>query len=351
MKLQVELYAIQDAIKKVVKVVAKKSKAHSVLERVKLTAATGEGVTLEATNLSTSIKVTVPASVLDPGTVLLNQDTLKLITQSKSAGIVTITDTEITLGKSLIKYYGLDEDEYPTMEYDLGTFGFTVTQKELLEMLSVKYAAAVDESRPVFNSVLIDKNHVVATDTHRLAQKRIPVDNKLEKSVLVPIEAVKLLCGYLKPKSGEKVTCSVSGTAVSFSFGNVVLVSRKIDGTYPRWTAVIPRDFATTLKVDVVNVVAELKGLQTIAKSCRTMILEAEDETLYVTIGEFENAVKVEFKAVITGDKLARMGVDYFFFCELLTAHGDGFIEIKFGTPFSPIYLNGDILLPVRVGN
>lgn len=159
---------------------------------------------------------------------------------------------------SEITINGYDQEEFPAFsrisgdvsgEFTLDTFRSAVKE--------VSIAASADESKPAFTGVLFEINGnevtMVATDTHRLALKHCQWENKGEKesaSVLIPAKVLRELAKFT-PDEEEKLTMVIGEKQVSFSLGNILLISRLIESKFPNYSSVIPDEGKFTSKAEV----------------------------------------------------------------------------------------------------
>ena len=114
--------------------------------------------------------------------------------------------------------------------------------KDTLQKTS--YAASSDESRAILNGSLMSfrdgKLITVCTDGRRLAlvEHDIEMPEEAQMDVVVPTKTVNELIKSLGVE--EEVKIRMSSTQISFEFGNILIISKLIDGTYPNYRQVIP---------------------------------------------------------------------------------------------------------------
>ncbi|SEP37971.1 DNA polymerase III subunit beta [Nitrosovibrio sp. Nv6] len=153
-------------------------------------------------------------------------------------------------GKSRFSLQTLPVEDFP--KFPEGTepqAKITVQQKELKHMLSlVQYAMAQQDIRYYLNGLLLllEDNYlrVVATDGHRLAFALMTLGAPQEekKEVILPRKVVLELARLLND-SDEPVTVEILQNQVRFSFSNVILVSKVVDGKFPDYNRVIPTGY------------------------------------------------------------------------------------------------------------
>lgn len=116
------------------------------------------------------------------------------------------------------------------------------------------FATGSDDLRPVMSGVFFevheDKVHLVATDAHRLVRyTRLDVKPGTAGSFIVPKKPLNLLKAAA-PMALQEVTVHYGDKNARFDLGNVVVISRLIDGKYPNYEAVIPKDNPNKLTVN-----------------------------------------------------------------------------------------------------
>ncbi|SOD40266.1 DNA polymerase III subunit beta [Nitrosovibrio sp. Nv4] len=152
-------------------------------------------------------------------------------------------------GKSRFSLQTLPVEDFP--KFPEGTepqAKITVQQKELKHMLSlVQYAMAQQDIRYYLNGLLLllEDNYlrVVATDGHRLAFALMMLEASQEKKEVILPRKVVLELVRLLNDSDEPVTVEILQNQVRFSFSNVILVSKVVDGKFPDYNRVIPTGY------------------------------------------------------------------------------------------------------------
>lgn len=237
---------------------------------------TGEpGVRLSATDLEMGVTTRVPCQVDVPGTVLLPGRLLTSIVRRLPGGDVRLAMEgsgvlQLSSGNSRFQIRTMDAADFPDLPRVEGD-PWQVDARILREGLErTEFAASPEESRPVLSGVLVEiegaRFRSVATDSSRLAYYEVPlvVPSSEDGSgdaggpaatatsplrVLVPgrslTEVMRLLAGLEEP-----VTLRLSEHHVSFETGAFLFFSRLIEGEFPDYRRVFPREQAVTCAVD-----------------------------------------------------------------------------------------------------
>jgi DNA polymerase III subunit beta len=178
------------------------------------------------------------------------QDILRSLPEATEAVLdVQNNRLQVKSGKSRFNLQTLPAADFPAMA-DPGAAQAKVTmpQKALRELLMlVQYAMAQQDIRYYLNGLLLVLDgglvRVVATDGHRLSYAARPLGQQQEKrDVILPRKAVQEL-GRLLGDVEEVVTIEIFTSLVRFSFGDIVLTTKIIDGKFPDYTRVVPTNY------------------------------------------------------------------------------------------------------------
>ncbi len=135
----------------------------------------------------------------------------------------------------------------------------------------VSFAVALDDSRPEISGVLIkkekDKIYFTATDSYRLAEKKIVHRENIPNfSFILPQKTVIELTRIISNTEGE-VGIFPTENQVLFHFNDVDLISRLIEGKYPDYQQIIPLHNQTEIKINKLKLTKAIKGASLFAKS------------------------------------------------------------------------------------
>lgn len=207
---------------------------------------------IAATDLDVSMITTVPIRVIERGAITVPAKTfVEIIRESPETDIeVSSTDTrvEIKIEKGMYKLSGMPKDEFPKLPEVKKALQIKIPGKELSKMIrKTIFAVSADETRPALNGVLWQTKgewmQMVATDGHRLA--KISQKNKklkgLNEDVIIPPKVLNLLMKLVGEKDVEAGVI-FSENNIIFCLDDVTLSSRLIEGPYPNFDQVIPKD-------------------------------------------------------------------------------------------------------------
>ncbi len=214
-----------------------------------------------ATNLEVSIQYFIPAEVKSEGSITIPAKLLSsyvnLMKDEKiELEVVSGDSVQIKSPSSQTKIKGINSTEFPVIPKVEKENTFRVDRKILETAIAqTAFAASTNTSRPVLSGVLFDVNKdelkVVATDSYRLAEKTITLKEKtnLDIECIVPARTIMELGKILSRAEEEEVELSVSKNQVMFVVGDVQLMSRLIEGKFPPYEKVIPKETKTKLEV------------------------------------------------------------------------------------------------------
>ena len=227
--------------------------------------ATGKTLKLRATNLNIGIEVEIPAKIEKEGVVAVRGDILSslfsILQGDLSIGFELINgNLLVKTNTSTILLKSISHEDFPTIPMIEGE-GFFVPNKKFIDgVKSVYYSASVSEIKPEIGSVYIypedDMLVFVSTDSFRLAEKKIKIKQNLSFSgILIPfknvVEIIKVFDGLL-----DDLKITLQKNQISFSSGNIYLTSRVVDGSFPDYKQIIPKNPTTktvVLKQDFIS--------------------------------------------------------------------------------------------------
>jgi DNA polymerase-3 subunit beta len=227
-----------------------------VLTCVKMTAGDA-GLTLAATDLEAAIEVTSPrVEVLEPGTALIPADKLsQIVRESVDPTLAIEVDQEaahVRTQDSHFKIFIFPVDDFPPVPKFEGDADFEIGAADLHRLIArTIFATARESSRYAINGVLVEREGnklvVVATDGRRLAMARgeckpAKDDDKSGKhSAIVPTKSLNLLL-RLFTEADQQVKVRVADNQIFFATDTTLLASNLVEGNFPPYDDVIPRD-------------------------------------------------------------------------------------------------------------
>ena len=212
---------------------------------------TEDGILMSGTDLDIAVRVRVPAEVTEGGSLTAPGKKLQEITKELPEQPVEVTtrgdQIELHCGKSLFKLNGLSSEEFPTLPEITFEEGWSVTGEHLQNLIKhTSFAVSNEESRPILNGVLWELRdqsmRMVATNGHRLARMGVPAGPTTATSAdfIVPPVALQQIQRLFK--GDDELSVARSGNHLGFRTESIEVYTRLIDGSYPNYEQVIPKD-------------------------------------------------------------------------------------------------------------
>jgi len=162
--------------------------------------------------------------------------------------------------KSIFNLNCISASEFPATEEDFNQDEFVIKSKQLLKLLNkCKFSISNDETRHYLSGIYIhktefeDKNYLtaVATDSHRMSISKIRLDKDIVfEPIILPKKTIFQLCSLLDNYDGEIKISNVK-SKIKFELNNSVLISKLIDGKFPNYIQVIPKNNQKKLEIDL----------------------------------------------------------------------------------------------------
>ena len=162
--------------------------------------------------------------------------------------------------KSIFNLNCISPSEFPLTDENFNQNEFVINSKKLLKLLNkCKFSVSNDETRHYLSGIYFhqteveDKNYLtaVATDSHRMSISKIRLDQKIDfDPIILPKKTIFQLCSLLDNFDGEVKISNVK-SKIKFELGNSILISKLIDGKFPNYIQVIPKNNQKKLEVDL----------------------------------------------------------------------------------------------------
>ena len=221
----------------------------------------GNQLTLLATDIEIQITTTAVCEGGDgDGAVTVGarklQDILRSLPDSTEI-TVNLEDKRLQVkgGKSRFNLQTLPADDFPRMTLSEGeTRHFSLSQKAFRQLLAkTQYAMAAQDVRYYLNGLLLQVDgrelRAVATDGHRLAFASVELETELPRQEMILPRKTVLELNRLLVDTDDALNISLAPSQVRFSFGNIVLVSKLIDGKFPDYERVVPPSLRNHMSV------------------------------------------------------------------------------------------------------
>ena len=236
---------------------------------------TDKGIRLSGTDLDIAVSTEIAADVEMIGAITIPAKKLAEIARELSPSPVKITavgEQRITLdcGRAHFKILGLPRDEFPAFPVVRFHESWRIRSGDLQKLIShTSFAVSTEESRPILNGVLWELNPIsmrmVATNGHRLAKMEIPIKSSGTPStdLIVPPKALEQI-RRLFP-ADEELEIARGDNHLGFRSPFTSVFTRLIEGPYPNYDQVIPKDNDRTAVADRISLMSALKRMSVIA--------------------------------------------------------------------------------------
>ncbi len=162
--------------------------------------------------------------------------------------------------KSVFNLNCISASEFPLTDENFNENEFSIKSKELLKILNkCKFSVSNDETRHYLSGIFLHQTEVdqkyfltaAATDSHRMSISKIRLENKINfDQIILPKKTIFQLCTLLEDNEGE-VKISNIKSKIKFEINNSVLISKLIDGKFPNYVQVIPKENQKKLEIDL----------------------------------------------------------------------------------------------------
>ena len=218
-----------------------------------------DSVKLTGYDLKKAIYTKAAASVFENGSIVLGARIFGDIIRALPDGMVTVKseglNVSITCGNSDFSIIGSDAADYPELPAIESEGAVSLPQDILSEMIrQTIFAVSDNESRPVYTGELFeisgDELTVVSVDGYRLALRKEKVEGAGEDcSFIVPGTALSDL-EKLCSATDEPVSIALGNKHISFTIGDTVLLSRRLEGEFLNYKKTVPSSFGVEVTAD-----------------------------------------------------------------------------------------------------
>ena len=273
-------------------------------------------VELQGNDFELGIRLTIDGDIKEPGTLVVGSRYFQELIRKLPGDTIELYKPEdgnsltITSGSSEFNLVTLHPDDFSLVEqiHDQDHVNIdSFAMKELIDLTN--YAAATDEDRPVFTGALLEikENEVtmVATDTHRMAVKKITIDEPatIPMRAIIPTKTLAEVSRLLPTDNPAMINIIWNSTQIVFNFESIYIISRLIEGTYPEYEKVIPSQFDSSAVIDRREFAGAVDRVSLLAKDISYNVIRydwAESNVTLSTqnseIGMAKEDVAVEFK-------------------------------------------------------
>ena len=295
-------------------------------------------------------------TVEDPGAIVLPARFFSEIVKKLPDKQVTIEVTsgfqaDITSGTAKFQINGQDAENFPHLPEVETDKTITLPNDVLQEVIrQTVIAVSKQESRPILAGIHITLHDglltAVATDSHRLAQRKVAlkdVDNGIDFDVIIPGKSMNELSGMISDVD-EDVLVQVTENQILFIFGNTHFYSRLLEGNYPETSQLIPDTADTTVELDAGSFLASIERASLLSH-------ESRNDVVKLTLKPSENLVRIssdspdigtveeEVATTALGGNDLEISFNPNYMKDALRSFGQTTVKISFTSPLRPFTL------------
>ncbi|MBU1202607.1 DNA polymerase III subunit beta [Patescibacteria group bacterium] len=254
--------------------IANKSSNLPILNNVLLKAEKND-LTLITTDLEIGIKASIRGKIEKSGEFTVDAKLIHNFVSFLPRENIEINldgdNLEIKSANQETSIKGMLAEDFPLIpeieKHNMVEISIADLKKSLSQVL---LAASLDVSRIEINAVNFNfqKNELTlaATDSYRLAEKKIPVENGENKNLIIPLKTLQELARILNDQQDKKLKIFFNENQIMFELDGVELISRVIDGKYPDYSQIIPAEFKTEAKCNISKLVPAIKSVALFCK-------------------------------------------------------------------------------------
>tara|TARA_B100000131_G_C18023483_1_gene575523 strand:- start:247 stop:1137 length:891 start_codon:yes stop_codon:yes gene_type:complete len=154
----------------------------------------------------------------------------------------------------------IDASEFPVTDENFNQNEFIINSKQFLKLLNkCKFSVSNDETRHYLSGIYLHQTEIdnkffltaAATDSHRMSISKLILPSKIEfEPIILPKKTIFQLCSLLEDYEGEVKVSNVK-SKIKFELNDSILISKLIDGKFPNYLQVIPRENKKKLEANL----------------------------------------------------------------------------------------------------
>jgi DNA polymerase-3 subunit beta len=269
-----------------------------------------DGVQMSGTDLDIAVTLRVAAEVEEPGAITVPAKKLQELARELPEAPARVTTSgerfELVCGKATFRLNGMPRDEFPTFpEVDFEA-SWKISGELMSQMIErTAFAVSTEESRPILNGVLwqlADREmRMVATNGHRLAKLSVPSEagDAPHADLIVPPKALAQVQRLFE--AGDEIEVARSENHLGFRKNGTRVYTRLIEGPYPNYEQVIPKD----------NDRIAMADKETLTRALRRMAVVASEQTHRVRLSFTGNLLRLSVETPDLGDAHEEIEVGY----------------------------------------
>tara|TARA_A100001015_G_scaffold311771_1_gene415666 strand:+ start:643 stop:1755 length:1113 start_codon:yes stop_codon:yes gene_type:complete len=189
-------------------------------------------------------------------------DIVRKFSSDKKINLTMNNDSKLQLesDKSIFNLNCISSSEFPLTDENFNQNEFIINSKHFLKLLNkCKFSVSSDETRHYLSGIYFHQTEVedkiyltaVATDSHRMSISKIRLNKKINfDPIILPKKTIYQLCNLLENYDGDLKISNLK-SKIKFELSNSILISKLIDGKFPNYIQVIPKNNQKKLETDL----------------------------------------------------------------------------------------------------
>ncbi len=371
MKFSIEKKSIFKSLTHLQSIVDKKN-ALPILSNILIEAKNNELI-LSSTDMDISIKENIRCDIIEEGATTINAqliyDIIKKLHDNSKIEIIANDGKILTLRSGVSKFSlaCLPKEEFPLIESKIKGHTIVTKAENIFSLIDkTKFAISNEETRYFLNGLYFSINNeneknmltFVGTDGHRLAKFSIINTSKSEEvnGVIIPKKTINELYKLLSENT-EEVKIDINSNKIVFYIGQLIFISKLIDGTFPDYKRVIPKNNDQVLNINRLNLLSAVDRVSTIVNE-KSPVIKFKLFKDLVNLSTFNNensSATEDIEAKFDGKEI-EIGFNAKYIMDILDNLKDNEIQIAFMDNVSPIIAKEAsnpnltyVLMPMRV--
>ncbi|MFD1736265.1 DNA polymerase III subunit beta [Bacillus salitolerans] len=276
MKFTIDPHVINEGLQKVSKVVSAKVTI-PILQGILLDVS-NEEIVLTGSDGTETVQYCIPVDgeavdVVEPGKIVITKQTVEILKKAKK--VIHFTTNELSLNvkfaRSDFDLNCLDGEEYPKFPViDLRNPNITLKGEEFSDFVrKTAFAASTSETRPILTGILLNvedgKSTLVCTDSHRLARISQTCDSDEKFKIVIPAKSLNNAQKVFNMENDVKLYGTE--TQILLKCGNILFLSRLLEGNYPDTARLIPTEHKSKMTINRKELLDGLEILKELSNS------------------------------------------------------------------------------------
>ncbi len=361
---------LSESMDYVSEVAAQARNTKPILQCVRIQANEDNELIMSATDLELGIRCAMKeVEVAESGQIVINASKFSSLLHELADETVTLNLVEDTLEISTsggkFKFYTFPPDEFPPVSADDGVPSAVVLADSMAEIIGLTaYAVAKETTRYAINGLLVEvkdkKLTMVGTDGRRLAWAAVNLVSGSEEQVscIVPPHTMQMLARLSAHKEEDvQVAIRIAENQVVFELPGIIVVSSLVEGKFPDYSGVIPKEHICKIALERQEFLAVLRRVMVFTQTkdmTHGARLKPEDGKLIIDVPSSEIGEAREWIGAEISGEPVQIGFDPRYMIEPLRALEQEQVIIELKAPKVPLVLKAGanftyVLMPVTI--